>query len=87
MPGIKITLTLRNKMRVSRPIARVLAIAYYGLNPFAGCHSESTRETRKVNMYRAFVMGGLDDEDRLTKIGFKMLQAYAARQTVVAKVK
>ena len=85
MLEFKVAMSLRNKMRVSQPVARVLAMAYYGLDLYAGCHPYK-REARTQTIQKAFVMGGLDDQNRLTGIGLKMLTAYASRQTVVAKV-
>ena len=71
-----INTSYRSRMRISRPVARVLATAYYNLSIYAGCNNKSEREARDVSLERAMFLGGLDADMQLTDLGMRMLVSY-----------
>lgn len=74
---LEVATSLRNKMRVRKSVARVLANAFYGLDLYAGCHDSSlAKEARAITIHRAFLMGGLNDKNQITPVGVRMLVSY-----------
>lgn len=63
----------RSKLKIKRPVARVLAMAYYGLDLYSGCRGDLQRMARAVTLERALLLGALNENKELTDLGMKML--------------
>lgn len=78
---LEVATSLRNRMRVRRPVAKVLANAFYGLDLYAGCpDNQLAKEARAITIHRAFLLGGINDQHQITPIGIRMLQMFCKKQ-------
>lgn len=77
---LEVATSLRNRMRIKRSVARVLANAFYGLDLYAGCaKSELAKEARAITIQRALLIGGINDRNQITPIGIRMLVNYVRK--------